>query len=123
MTNPFPVIHANLVYHIALKPELAAKKAVRAEVEAALTPRQQLQAYLIDIPVDLDGVVKPLSALTTIWDSVRTHAALLLKSDIDLIPDIQIRSDLTVIQQTMSSSDVQAQQVSNHFKSVFQALS
>jgi len=68
----------------ALKPELSTQREQRAQIEALDSPQQQLQAYLIDIPTDLDGIVKPLSALTTIWPS--------------------ILSDLEVIQQTMASS-------------------
>ncbi|TCD62919.1 hypothetical protein EIP91_006217 [Steccherinum ochraceum] len=69
---------------IALKPELSSKRALRAQTQAELTPQQRVQAYLIDVPTDLSGVVKPLGALTLIWDS--------------------IRSDLAVIEQTMTSS-------------------
>ncbi|THH29190.1 hypothetical protein EUX98_g4992 [Antrodiella citrinella] len=84
-----PLIDQSLLAKIkseapALKPELSAKREQRAGIENLLSPQQQLQAYLVDVPTDLDGIVKPLSALTTIWDS--------------------IRSDLGVIQQTAASS-------------------
>lgn len=65
---------------------MSAKRAQRAQVEASLTPQQQLQNSLNDIPTDLDGVAKPLCAVGHVFNA--------------------ILSDLAVVELTMASAAV-----------------
>ncbi|KAH8108036.1 hypothetical protein BXZ70DRAFT_913832 [Cristinia sonorae] len=56
----------------ALKPELSARRSQRAQAEAILTPQQQLQAYLMDMSTDLEGIIEPLNAMTKISHSIHS---------------------------------------------------